>query len=87
MDATPPPVPPARRPDGEKSAIRLAMGLAMELGYLIAIPAVIFAAGGAFIDKRLGTSPLFLAIGFTLAFTTSAFAIARVIKRILEKGK
>ena len=40
-----------------------AVGLAWELGYMIAIPAVVLGFGGAYLDKYLQTSPLFMLIG------------------------
>jgi len=46
--------------------------LAMELGYIIAIPIVLFALGGRFLDKKINSSPWFLllGVGFSIILTT-----------------
>lgn len=64
----------------------VSFGLVGQIGYIIAIPAVFFAFGGAYLDKQLGTSPLFIILGLSLAFLASAFGVARVIRTIIELG-
>ena len=64
----------------------VSFGLVGQIGYVIAIPAVIFAIGGAYLDKYTGLSPLFVILGLSLAFLISAFGVARVIRTILELG-
>jgi len=64
----------------------LVFGLVGQIGYIIAIPAVLFAFGGAYLDKYAGTSPLFVILGLSLAFLASAFGVARVIRTIIELG-
>lgn len=59
-----------------------ALSLALKLGYIIAIPAVIFVLFGRFADTHFGTSPLLLIIGLLLALTTSSLAIFREIRKI-----
>lgn len=54
-------------PKKEKSGVMAALGLAGQLGYIIALPIVILALGGRFLDQRYGTSPLFLIVGMALA--------------------
>ena len=61
--------------------------LAGSLGFLIAVPAVIFGFSGAFVDRELGTSPLFLILGFALAFTISAVAVVREVREVIEAEK
>lgn len=60
------------------------LNLAWELGYLIAIPAVIFSFGGAYLDKTMGTSPLYLLIGIALAVLLSGFSVYRKTKHLIE---
>lgn len=60
------------------------VGVAGQIGYIIAIPAVVFAFGGAYLDKYAGTSPLFVVLGLSLAFLVSAFGVGRVIRRLLN---
>jgi F0F1-type ATP synthase assembly protein I len=63
----------------------LGLGFAWELGYTIAIPAVLFGFGGGYLDRIAGTSPLFLLIGIAIAFTASAVSITKKIRIILNR--
>lgn len=56
--------------------------LAGELGLLIAIPVVVFVLLGVWLDKRLGTLPLFIILGIILSMLTSIVTIARKIKNL-----
>lgn len=58
------------------------LNLAFELGYLIALPIVILGFGGAWLDKKLDTSPLFLLVGMMLSIIISGVAIHRRIKSL-----
>ena len=58
------------------------LALAWELGYLIALPAVLLGFAGAFLDKKFSTSPICLALGFAVAFTFSAIAVVRKVREI-----
>lgn len=60
------------------------LNLAWVLGYLIAIPAVVFSFSGAYLDKKMNTSPLYLLIGIGLALVISGIAIYRKTKHIVE---
>lgn len=62
----------------------LALKLAWELGYLIAIPVVALGFGGAMLDKYVGTMPLFTLLGFALAAVLSGIAIRRRLRAILS---
>ncbi len=48
------------------------ISLAWDLGWIIAVPIVVFATGGALLDKVLQSSPWFLlaGIGFSLLITS-----------------
>ena len=76
-------------PQSKKSIISdlwLAVRLAWNFGYVIAIPAVAFGFGGAYLDKTAGSSPLFLLLGFVAAITLSSIGIVRKVKEILRKS-
>lgn len=73
------------RSNGKKSPSPwLALKLAWELGYLIAIPVVLLGFGGAMLDKYFGTLPLFMLLGFAVAAFLSAVAIRRRLREILS---
>lgn len=59
-----------------------ALSLAWELGYTIAIPIVVLGFGGAYLDKKISTSPLFLLLGIGLSLVLSGIGIYRKIKEI-----
>ncbi len=69
----------------ERSAMWLALDVAYQLGYLIALPIVVLGFGGAWMDKKFLTSPLFLLIGITLSFTITTIGAFRKIKDITDK--
>jgi ATP synthase protein I len=59
----------------EKNQVWYALSLAWQLGYSIAIPLVILALLGRFLDKRFGTSPWLLLAGVLLSLVISTFAV------------
>lgn len=69
----------------QKSAMWLALDIAYELGYLIALPIVVLGFGGAFLDKKFGTSPLFILSGIALSFIITSIGAFRKIKDITDK--
>jgi len=52
-----------------------ALGLAWQLGYTIAVPLVVFALAGRFLDKKLGTSPFLLLLGILLAIGLTTWLV------------
>lgn len=61
----------------------LAVRLAWSLGYIIALPAVLFGFGGAKLDRYFHTSPYLLLFGLALALGISALGVYRRLKEIL----
>jgi F0F1-type ATP synthase assembly protein I len=68
----------------EESTI-LGIGFAWELGYTIAVPAVLLGIGGGYIDTYVGSGHLFLFLGLVLAFVSSSISIARRVRIILAR--
>lgn len=62
------------------------LSLAWELGYTIAIPIVLLGFGGAWLDKKYGTSPLFILTGFFLSILISSIGIYRKAKVIIAES-
>lgn len=58
-------------------------GLAGELGLLIAIPVVVLVLAGVWLDKKLGTLPLFIIVGIVVSMIVSTVAVARKVKRVI----
>lgn len=61
----------------------LSLRLAWNLGYIIALPAVLFGFGGAYADKHFGTSPWLILTGFTIAILLSGIGVYRKVKEII----
>lgn len=62
-----------------------ALSLAWELGYTIAVPIVVLALLGRFLDKRMGTSPWLLLAGILLSIAASSYVIYKKTLDIIEK--
>ncbi|PIR50191.1 hypothetical protein COU79_00810 [Candidatus Peregrinibacteria bacterium CG10_big_fil_rev_8_21_14_0_10_54_7] len=74
----------AREQESIVPALLLSLRLAWNLGYIIAIPVVLFGFGGAYLDKHFGTSPFLVLSGFTLAAVLSAIGVYRKVKEIFK---
>ena len=61
------------------------MGLAWELGYTIALPLVLFALVGRFLDKTLGTSPFLLLAGILISIGVTSWLVYKKTREIIEK--
>ena len=63
------------------------LGLAGQIGYVVAIPIAGSAILGSFIDRRFGLYPMASLIGIGTGFVMSAAGFIRVIQQILQKQK
>ena len=63
------------------------LGLAWEMGYMIAVPLVGLALLGRFIDTKIGASPLFLLIGIGLAIIISTILVVKKTKEALSQAE
>ncbi|PIS41047.1 MAG: hypothetical protein COT26_00065 [Candidatus Kerfeldbacteria bacterium CG08_land_8_20_14_0_20_43_14] len=69
----------------EKSNFWQALGLAWELGYVIAIPIVVFGLLGRFLDKKFHSSPWLLLAGIIVSIAISSFGLVSKFKKMLKK--
>ena len=67
------------KPDKPWSAV----SLAWELGFSIAIPLVVFALLGRYLDKKLGTSPWLLLAGILIAIAVTSWMVYQKTKKII----
>lgn len=58
------------------------LSLVGQLGFLIGLPAAAFGFGGAVLDRRLHTSPLFILLGLGAAIAASSYAVYRFVRRL-----
>lgn len=69
----------------ETQLVVLNVGLAMYLGWVIALPAVAFAFLGRALDRYLGTPHIFLVLGIFFAIVVSAFFVVRKTREIVAR--
>lgn len=72
------PLPPKKEP----SVFNL-YSLVFEVGYTIAIPLVLFAIAGRYLDKTFETSPWLLLSGIVLSIFVSSFIVYKKVIKIL----
>ena len=64
------------------------LNLATELGFIIALPIVVLALGGKWLDHRMhNTTPWFTLLGIVLAITSTTVWLTQRIKAIINKQK
>ena len=83
-----PPSPLGRGDGGEgdvRNGLWEALSLAWEMGYTVAVPLVVFALGGRFLDHKLGTSPWLLLTGVMVSIPISTIVIYLKIAKIIGK--
>lgn len=73
---------PSRKPSITRD-LWFVVQLGWNLGFIIAIPTVVFGFGGAYLDRWLGSSPAFLLLGLGLALTVSMVGVWKRIRQIV----
>lgn len=63
----------------------LGLSFAWELGYTIALPAIVFCVGGAKLDRYMGSGHVFFFLGLLIAFTLSFLGVYRKIRFIIRR--
>lgn len=63
------------------------IGSSLHIGFFIVVTAVLFLAGGVWLDKKLGTTPLFIIAGILLSLAASMFEVFRIIRKVGGSGK
>ena len=58
------------------------VGIAWQLGYTIAVPLVVLAFVGRFLDRKFGTSPWLLLAGILLALVVTGIGVTRQIRAL-----
>lgn len=73
----------SRKP--KKDSIFYALSLGSELGFLIALPLIIFLLAGWWLDKKIDTFPLFTILFIFLGLIAAFFDVRYLILPFLEK--
>lgn len=67
-----------------RSPFLQALGMVWEFGYLIAVPLVLFALGGRWLDVKLKTTPWVFLIGLGISIAASTFLLIRKFSVMLK---
>jgi F0F1-type ATP synthase assembly protein I len=70
---------------GQNRRFLYAISLGAELGFLIAVPMVLFLLLGLYLDKKFNTLPVFLISMVILCMITTIFEVRNLILPFLEK--
>ncbi len=68
----------------QKKGFWQALGIAWELGYVIAIPIVLFGVGGRFLDKHFNTSPWLFLTGVILSIALTSTGLVWKFKKLIK---
>jgi F0F1-type ATP synthase assembly protein I len=72
-------------PENKKKMSKMGMlSLAWELGYVIALPLVLFGYIGKLVDTKLSTKPWFALLGIVVAIFSTTIWLTRKIKDYLK---
>jgi len=63
------------------------VGLALNIGWMIVTPILLFGVGGVLLDKYLNSYPVFIFIGFFLAMVSGLGTVYIKTKDIISTGK
>lgn len=69
----------------QKSKFFYAVALGVELGFLIALPLVLFLFLGVYLDKKFNTFPLFIIVAVILSFIAMISELKFLILPFIEK--
>ncbi|MDP2656685.1 MAG: AtpZ/AtpI family protein [bacterium] len=69
-------------PTQSKDTARL-VGLALNIGWQIAIPLVVCALAGRMIDRVWHTTPLFFLMGVIISLLLSSWLVVRIVSRVI----
>lgn len=56
------------------------LAMSLQLGAAVAVPTVLLALGGRWLDVRFGTGSIFLVAGLALAFALSMALVWQIVK-------
>lgn len=69
----------------QKSKIFYAVSLGLEMGFLVAIPLVLFLFLGVYLDKKFNTLPIFIIVSVILSFVAMILELRFLILPFMQK--
>lgn len=73
-------------PMGGSSPLLRGLALGMQLGLSFAVPLVVFALGGRWLDRRFGTFPWLFLGGLVLAAMLGVLFAVRAVRKVEQQG-
>lgn len=70
----------------QRNALLQALSYAWEFGYLVAVPLILFAVLGRFLDKKLATGPWLFLAGILFSILLSSVAVVRKALKIFKEA-
>lgn len=70
----------------QRNALLQALSYAWEFGYLVAVPLILFAVLGRFLDSKLHTKPWLFLAGILLSILISSVAVVRKALKIFKEA-
>ncbi len=67
-----------------KNSFNLALSLFFTIGFMVAIPTLLFGIGGVYVDHKFHTEPTFTFTGFFLALAVAGYAVYKSVRAILQ---
>ena len=64
----------------KETTMKAVIAMALQVGFSTAISAIAFILGGLWLDKRLGTIPLFTLIGSALGLVVALYLVWQIVK-------
>jgi F0F1-type ATP synthase assembly protein I len=74
-----------QQPQNTNKNFGYALSIGMQLGFMIALPLIICMVAGIFIDKKLGTFPIFLILSVFIGMALTIISIYKSVLPFLEK--
>jgi len=71
--------------DNTRKNLIYALGLGTQFGLMVALTLAAFLLGGVYLDKFLGTKPVFMILGIIMGFAGAGMEVCHVILPFLEK--
>lgn len=69
----------------EQNPTKAAFSVMLDVGYIIAVPLIVFLLIGRGIDTKFGTSPLFLLVGMGCAAISSTVYLRKKLSHLVSK--
>lgn len=71
-----------KKPSNSELKLKEVAFMSLQVGFVVAITAVLFVLAGKWIDTKLGTHPIGVLLGIFLGFVVALFIVWQIVKPI-----